>query len=441
MRIILPDSRGQLTKWLNCAYKSPSARSKRFSGIIRYALPLALILVSVTLVACNGDEEPSNSSTPSPEEVTFTIGNLTDQTGVAASAVSIIDTTLDDMVDYYNEENLIPGVKLEVVSHDTQYDAALAKTGYERLKAKGADIIWTPVTATIPVLKPVADQDEFPVFAASANLDMLTPPGYVFSLGTIPQYDALTLLKWIAENDWDYEANGPARIGGAGWKDDYSPLFFDGMKEYARAHPDQFEWTGGYLTDFGFIWTSAIEGLKDCDYVYPPVPMHVFVADYRAAGYDAKFLATDPHAGFLDMIDKGDFWDEIDGTLFIRASRWWTEEGVIIDLTKELLQENHSSKAEEIMRSGVGYLSTSCLYQLLHIIKNAAENAGPANLDSQAVFEAAITYTEDIDGVDRYSFDESKRCSTNYYIVYEADAERQNLYRADSEWLPMVTEP
>ncbi len=414
------------------------------AGKFVFSLPVMLMLF--LLIACvnNGDpsnEPPTQLSTKPPDDVVFTIGNLTDQTGVAASAIAIIDTTLDDMVDYYNEENLIPGVKLQIMSYDTQYDPALAKTGYERLKAKGADIIWTPVTTTIPILKPVADQDKFPIFAASANGDALMPPGYIFSVGTIPQYDAYTLLKWIAENDWDYKVNGPARIGGAGWKDDYSPLFFDGMKEYAKAHPDQFEWKGGYLTDFGFIWTSEIEALKDCDYIYPPVPMHVFVEDYRATGYKAKFIGTDPHAGFLDMIDKGNYWDEIDGMLFIRASRWWTEEGVIIDLTKELLWENHSSKAEEIMRSGVGYLSTSCIYQLLHIIRNAAENVGPENLDSQAVYDAAVTYTENIDGIDMYSFDETKRCSTNYYIVYEADGERQNLYRSDAEWLPMIMEP
>ena len=360
---------------------------------------------------------------------------------MASTAILIIDATLEDIVEYYNEQNLIPGVEMEVKSYDTQYDSALAKTGYERLKAKGADIFWTPVTNAIPVLKPVADNDKIPIFAASANLDVLLPPGYAFSLGTIPQYDAYTILKWIAEKDWDYQNKGPAKIGGAGWRDDYSPLFLEGMKAYAEAHPEQFEWEGHYLTDFGFIWDSEIEALKDCDYLYPPVPMHVFVDGYRAAGYDAKFIGVDPHAGFLDMIDKAELWDEIDGMLFIRGSRWWTEEGVIIDLTKELLQANHASRADEIKRSGVGYLSTSCLYQLMQIIRNASANVGPQNLDAQAVYDATITYTEVLDGVDRYSFDETKRCSTNYYVIYAADQERKDLFRADADWLPTITKP
>ncbi len=424
------------------------SESMGFRIRLNLVIPLSMSILIVLLVACGNGGDPTIKKTDNPpdnteppDELVFTIGNLTDKTGVASSAVAIIDSTLDDMVEYYNEENMIPGVRLQTRSYDTQWDASLCRTGYNWVKEQNADIIWTPVTTAVSVLKPVVDDDRMPLFAASANLEVLMPPGYAFSLGTIPQYDAYTLLQWIAENHWDYRKNGPAKIGGAGWKDDYSPLFFEGMKNYTKEHPDQFEWKGGHLTDFGFVWASEIEALKDCDYVYPPVPMHVFIRDYRDSGYDAVFIGTDPHAGFLDIIDDGAYWDEIDGMLFIRASRWWTEQGVIIDLTKQLLHENHESKAEEIMRSGVGYLSTSCFYQLLQIIRNAAEDAGPGNLDSQAVYEAAVNYTERIDEVDRYSFDETKRCSTNYYVIYEADGARLNLYRADPDWIPMVTEP
>ena len=176
------------------------------------------------------------------------------------------------------------------------------------------------------------------------------PPGYVFSLGTVPQYDSYTQLKWIAENDWDWQTKGPAKIGGAAWSEDFSNAQFSAMKEYASVHPDQFKWENGFLTDFKFNWTAEVESLKDCDYVYPPVPMHVFANEFRRNGYDAKFIGNDPHAGFLDIIDQGDYWDEIDGMLFIRGSRWWTEEGFLIDLTKQILFDNHSNEAEEIMR-------------------------------------------------------------------------------------------
>ena len=137
-------------------------------------------MITSSALACNGNgntNEPTSTEPPQTtlpvQDVVFTIGNLTDQTGVASSAVTIIDTTLEDMVSYYNDENLIPGVKLKVESYDTQYDPALAKSGFERLKSKGADIIWTPVTSVVPVLKPVVDNEHIPLFAASANLGVV----------------------------------------------------------------------------------------------------------------------------------------------------------------------------------------------------------------------------------------------------------------------------
>jgi len=424
---------------------------KKLAILLVLVFASGLILNSIACVSGDGKAtfapmaQPASTITSDPqvilEPVKITIGNLTDQTGVGSSAMSVIDQSLYDLVDYYNEHNLIPGIELQTKTYDTQYDPARAKTGYEYLRGKGVDVIWSPAPNAIPVVKPVADMEKFPVFVASAKQTALIPPGYVFSTGTMPQQDAYTLLKWIAENDWDYEKNGPAKIGGAAWSDGYSDIIFMGMKDYVDAHPEQYQWQGSYLTDFSFDWSSEVELLKNCDYIWPPTPMQVFVRDYTQSGYETTFIGSDGVAGFLGMIDAGNHWDEIDGMLFIRGSRWWTEDGPLINLTKEILQENHGNKAEEIKRAGVGYLASSCIYQLLEIIRNAAEEVGPENMDSQAIYDAAVTYTENIDGIDRYSFDETKRCSANYYVIYEADGEKEDLFRVDPDWIPVITKP
>ncbi|MFO8010480.1 MAG: ABC transporter substrate-binding protein [Dehalococcoidia bacterium] len=438
---------GQLNKRPDTSLISPPAK-RGWSPIMRHAILLSvLMLVFLLLIACGNENGTKPPLTQSPEEATpakdvvITIGNLSDLTGPAANAMEYINNALNDVVEYYNEENLIPGMRLKVETYDSQWDTSKIIPGYLWLRNRGADVIWTPVVPAAATLKPTADKDKCPIFAASVTRDILIPGGYVFSLGTIPQYDAYTLLQWIAENDWDYETNGPARIGGAAWADGYNNAVFNAMKDYADAHPEQFDFVEGYLTDFTFEWGAQIQGLKDCDYVWPPVPMHKFIQDYQAAGYNAKFIGSDPHAAFLGMIDTGKLWEEIGGMLFIRGSRWWTEEGKIIDLTRELLFENHPGEAEDIIRSGVGYLSVSAVYQLCDIIGNAAEEVGPANVDSQAIYEAAVSYSEVIDGVERYTFNETKRCSTNYYVIYEVDAEKRNLFRADPEWLSLITEP
>ncbi len=78
---------------------------------------------------------------------------------------------------------------------------------------------------------------------------------------------------------------------------------------------------------------------------------------------------------------------------------------------------------------------------MLSIIENAVDEVGAENCDSQALYDAAESYTLTIDGANRYSFSENKRWATDLYAVYEARAEEENLFRQHIEWLPVVTEP
>jgi len=417
------------------------------------AIIIFILLLALSLNACSDSEQesPEISVTGNPvieekEPMIITIGNLTDLTGVSSSAMSIINKALDDVVRYYNEENLIPGVKLEVTSFDGQYDSALYITGYESLKRKGADLIWAPLPISVSSLKTVVDEDQFMLFTATGTMDDLMPPGYAFSLGIMPQFEAYTLLKWIAENDPDFPAGRPAKIGGAAWADAYSDVFLNAMEAYATAYPQQYDYVGGYLTNFAFSWTTQVEDLKDCDYIYIPTPPQAFVEQYRDAGGTATFLASDVQSALLGMMDSADFWNKIDGTYFIRSSRWYNETGQLIDMTNELLDRYRPEEAHDIKRNGCGYIGAKHVYLMCDIIKEAVETVGPESFDTQALYDAAATWTyiyEDIS--DFNNFSSEKRYASNYYAVYEARAcetpDDSDLFRAHDDWLPQVMEP
>ena len=420
--------------------------------MIKMLSRIGMILVAIMLmalpllVACGGDDgktpAPTPTAEPTSEPVTITIGNLSDLTGPSANPMEYINMALDDLVEYYNENNLIPGVRLEVVTYDGQMDPARDIPGYEWLIEKGADLIFTPIPATPVTLKSRVDSDKVVLFSMAADKDEILPPGYVFNLGTIPQYDAYTLLKWIAENDWDYKTKGPAKVGGTDWDNAHGGALLAAMEEYCSAHPDQFEWEGGYLNNYSFNWGTEVEALRDCDYVYPGIIMQSFVKQYREAGCtEAKFVGSDTQAAFFGMVDDAELWDEIDGMLFLKFSRWWNEEGKIVNMIKQLLHENHPDVAEKIISSGVGYLAMNQVYPMLDIIADAAEAVGPQNLDSQALYDAATSFVLTIDGVQRLSFGEEKRDAVDVYSIYEARGTEEDIFRLYDEWYPTVRNP
>ena len=377
-------------------------------------------------------------------DVIITIGNLTDKTGVASGPMSIIDAALKDAVEYFNEENLIPGVTLDIIEYDERYEPTRDIPGYESLVARGADFIWTPVPAAVPSLIERVNEDKYVLFAATANMDSSElEGGYVFSLGVSPEYQAYTLLEWIAENHKDFPQDRPARIGGAAWQDAYSNVWFAAAKDYARANPDKYVWEADFLTEFKFNWSAEIESLKDCDYVYFPIPPQFFVDDFRnTAGSDATLIGTEVHLAFMGVIEHNDLWNELDGSIFINGSRWYHERGPMIDLINQWLEEKHSpSQAEMFREEGITYLSARTVYMMLDIVREAVEKVGPQNFNSEALYEAAVSWNYEKEGIEDFcSFSETNRMAQEYYAIYEAVSDAKTLNRV-SDWIYQVMEP
>lgn len=417
-----------------------------------FIMAILLLIISV-LTACDGEGSQVETSLPrgtSPaqtsgewEAVVITIGNHSDITGAASNAISVIDMALEDMVSYYNDYEIIPGVKFEVVAYDGQYDPARAIPGYEWLRQRGADVLFTPVASTAETLKPRLDEDQIVLFALGVSDEAIDPPGYVFSPGnTLCKYTSYTFLKWIAENDPDFPRDRPAKIGGTFWAIAYGEALLDGMEEYAKAHPDQYEWMGGYLPPLGmFNWEAEVEALKDCDYVLPPGVMLSFVKQYRTAGHEAKFIATDAQVSFLGMVGEAGLWDEIDGMLLFKPARWWNEQGQAIDLANRLVREYHPDDADRIIETGSGYLASQQVYVMFKLIEATIEAVGAENFDSQALYEMGQFFSLTIDGIQSDSFSETKRYSTDYAGFYEVDGEKRDVLRVTPEWFPIVYTP
>jgi len=447
----------------------------RISSKLGILFLAALLLIIPLLAACSDDDEteeptatvtPTQSPTTEPtieptdvptvqptpaEDVVITLGNLTDFTGPAAVMMLPVDTALADMVRYFNEENLIPGVRLKIESYDGQMDPSKDLSGYEWLKERGADVIVCTLPGIALSLHSVVSEDEIPLFSLSAaDAVAKDTPGWSFLMNTQTDAIGYTYLKWIADNHWDWETNGPATIGGASWIEPWSEGIMRGMEEYANAHPEQFEWIAGFLGNYNFTWGPEVAALKDADYVMPAVTgagFLGFVREYSQAGGKGHFICNEGNTAALPLITEAGAWDLIDGSLIIQANRAFSEGTELTDLMMEVTARYHDDPEGLLRKVGRGNFLGSWRqwYGILTLIKTAVENAGGAqNFTTQALYDTANNYSMSWEGVPEWNWAPDKRSAWNAMALYEFQASTESVIPYNGEepvWLPIIYEP
>ena len=413
-----------------------------------------IFIISLCLVACSASnddtiapESPGLTSQPtssvSQEPLVITIGNLTDATGPSSNAQAIINMSLEDILNHYNEHNVIDGVRFEIINYDTRMDDSRYLVGYEWLIENEADVIVTGVPGVAEATKERADRDKMMVITYPASKEGLNPPGYVFCIGTTFNDElGYTSLKWISENDTDFPQDRPATIGGAAWNEPYMKTFLAGAEQYSIEHPDQFDWRGSYITDFSFTWDKQIESLKDCDYVIPPQIMYSFVSQYDQAGYSTKFIGIEAQMAFLSLIDDNNKWNAVDGMLFFRTTPWWTDSNPNVTFAKNMLMENHFDQYDEIMESGSGYLAMFCHQIMLGLIEESIMAGSDGfELNPESLYENVQSLSMDIGGA-QHTFTSTKRTSANDIKAYVTSAQLEGAFVADPDtWYPIVRLP
>jgi hypothetical protein len=380
---------------------------------------------------------------------TITIGFMSDLTGYTSGAVYNIYYGFGDLVRYYNDEGLIPGVKLNLVTWDTNFSAARTVPGYDWLKDKGADLIVTVLGQDGDALKSFADRDKFPLFSFTTTTNMIEPPGWVFTFSCRNEFEMVTLLKWISEEQWDY-SQGIPKVGFLGQSEPLNIGIEKGMREYCQAHPDKFDYVRGILVPTSqTTFIGEVPQLKDCDYICAYSLAGIsFIRDYRDRGYSrATFLDPSSFPSFEGLVLDNLGWEAIDGMLTATSSLTWTETEphAMQDLARQLLDRYRHSQAQGLIRQGTGYFAAGVISgsAMLTILGNAIEAVGGAeNLSSQAIYDAAVAYKTGgtlWQGFPEWGFSQTKRYLYDDARIYEWNATQEDIVRVQ-DWIPLVTE-
>ena len=397
---------------------------------------LVLLPLAALLSGCGG---------PSEQGVVIKIGEITDLTGPASPAIIPLHWGLQDIVRYYNDEGLIPGVKFSIVSWDDRYDPSRAVPGYDWVRGRGAKLIVCVPPPTAVALKSFADRDKFPICSLSTHEATLEPPGWVFCFSNSGYREMKTFLKWTHDVDWTDPQRIP-KIGLVGWDEPNIHDYDSALKEYASAHPDQIEYVGARITPFGQIgWTAEVAALKNCDYIDAVgFPMGAFIKEFQSRGYHARFfdmLTASSYRGFLvDQLG----WEALDGVLAVNMSLMWNEPVPVVDFAKTLLHRYHSKgEADSAIYAGLAYVGgIQELVAFFQILETAIKAVGAEDFNPQAFYDAAVQYKTEgplWECHPQWSFSETKRYLADHIAIYKFDASAKDLVWVDG-WIPLVLE-
>jgi ABC-type branched-subunit amino acid transport system substrate-binding protein len=377
-------------------------------------------------------------------KVTITIGHITDMSGPASPAYRAVTFALEDVVRYFNEEDLIPGVKIEIVTYDTGYNPARDIPGYDWCRDRGAKVIYGALPSA-GVLKPFAQGDEIPVVTLAVSKPMIEPPGWLFAMNAPVSYQIKAFLKWISEEDWDYDQGIP-KIGSVGWEEPYHLEVTTAIKEYVDDHPGQFDYVAGLLAPYGSVsWAGEVVKLRGCDYVYLPstgLDTLTFAREFRNKGGTATFIGVDAMDAFRGLLLDGLGWEDLDGSIAAHAAtRWWGETSPIVDLAEQLLSEYHPGEAADIVHAGIGYIGGfHQAYGFLELLQETIDDVGAENFDGQAFYDTAIGFSKTWVGYEQWGFTETKRYAWDYVGIYEWSQADGDVVRFVTDWLPNLIE-
>lgn len=398
-------------------------------------LLVAFALLSTASFGCGEKEEAA--------ETEIIIGLITDMTGPASSLLVVGERAYYDSVDLLNREDPIPGAKIKIISFDSRYDPSRDIAGYEWLKERGADFIYTGIPTVGDTLKETAARDKFPIITSSPSLYAVEPPGWVLGVVSPTKWVTKGFLKWLAEENWDYETEGrKPKIGSAGWDEPYQRDATNAIREYVSDHPDQFELGPTFLTPMGGLsWFGEVEALKDSDYVYIPstgLGTATFAKDYRDRGFTGTFIGLDAMGAFLHLLEEKVGWEGLDGSLTAHTTPYWTDEIPTVEEAKALLTRYHPDDKDEIIRNGLGYISMYyCFDFVLDLIRKTVEDVGIENFNGEALYNSAQTFNWYREGLPErgYGFTDTIRYARKDLAVYQWKASIQDLERI-SDWVP-----
>jgi len=171
------------------------ARQKQL-GVTILAIALTALLM---VTACAPPEGP-----PPIEKKVVEIGEIGSLTGPGSSGDQIFLAAILDYAKYFNEQEMIPGVTVEIPWRDSARNMERWLSAYEALKGRGVRVMMSNETLGLEPFQSKVEKDQIPMYSGNPIQEMVYPPRwYYFRAPTWAEQFAV-LAEYLMEN-WQEE--------------------------------------------------------------------------------------------------------------------------------------------------------------------------------------------------------------------------------------------
>ena len=140
-------------------------------GMAILAIALAVLLM---VTAC----APAPTIPASGQKV-VQIGSIPILTGGGGPADQPAFEGFMDYIRYFNEEESIPGVTLEVVWRDCGTQASMFMSAYRNFVDSGIPVIFSDYLPSLEGLKSQIEKDQIPFVTGAVSAPIVSPPGWI----------------------------------------------------------------------------------------------------------------------------------------------------------------------------------------------------------------------------------------------------------------------
>ena len=163
-------------------------KSRRIMVILAIGL-IALLLVT----AC--------APSPSPgKEKVLELGLMAGLTGPASAASQYVLRGMEEHIWYYNEEEGIPGVTVNLLWADTGHFLAQGLTTYNKWIEHGVPLWICVLMDEAITIKPLAERDKTPFLTVAISEEVIYPTGWAYSIYCTDAERFAVWCDWIVAN-------------------------------------------------------------------------------------------------------------------------------------------------------------------------------------------------------------------------------------------------